>query len=89
MARYRIITELKFSKGWLHKFKKIFNLKVHTLHGEAASMNDVDVQSHRKGLAAKLCDIDPETTLNMDKNGLLFKHSQQKQISANEKKGIK
>ena len=83
------ITDLTFSKGWLHRFKTRYNLKMRTLHGEAASMSDVDVQHNRKEMAAKLCNIDPETILNMDETGLFFQAFPTKTISSNERKGVK
>lgn len=42
------VDDLQFSKGWLYRFKNRFNLKLKVLHGEANSMNDVDVSAHRK-----------------------------------------
>ncbi|KAG0144894.1 hypothetical protein CROQUDRAFT_46668, partial [Cronartium quercuum f. sp. fusiforme G11] len=37
--------EMKFSNGWMTKFKKCYNICKVTLHGEASSVNPDDVAS--------------------------------------------
>ena len=59
------VGDLQFSKGWLYRFKNRFNLKLKVLHGEANSMNDVDVSANRKKMVEKLAGIDLEVILNL------------------------
>jgi hypothetical protein len=83
------ICDLQFSNGWLYRFKNRFNLKLKVLHGEANSMNDVDVSAHREKMVKRLAEIDPEVILNMDETGLFFQAFPTKTISSSERKGIK
>ena len=83
------IEGLKFSHGWLHRFKNRYNLKMRNLHGEAASISDENVQKLRKDISDNLKEIDPECLLNMDETALFFQAFPTKTIGMKERKGIK
>ncbi|MEN2499266.1 MAG: hypothetical protein MHMPM18_005160 [Marteilia pararefringens] len=83
------ITDLKFSHGWLHRFNQRYNLKLRTLHGEAASMSDKNVEQLRIEMSDRLEQFDPEILLNMDETGLFFQAFPTRTIGSKERKGIK
>lgn len=83
------IRDLKFSNGWLYRFKNRYNLKMRVLHGEAASMTDDNVVKFRQEMLTRLEGFDPEVLLNMDETGLFFQSFPTRTISTSEKKGVK
>ncbi|CAG8731540.1 22072_t:CDS:2 [Cetraspora pellucida] len=64
------IPDLKFSQGWLYKFKKRYGLGRVKKHGEDASMDDAVVAAAIPKLKELLEEYDPKDIYNMDETGL-------------------
>ena len=67
------ISDLKFSVGWLAKFKSRYNIHAIKLHGEAASIDQQELDKARKELQTltsqyKHCDI-----FNADELAMFYK----------------
>ncbi|CAG8474641.1 4926_t:CDS:2, partial [Cetraspora pellucida] len=64
--------DLKFSPGWLFKFKKRHGLRKITKHGEAASVDDDVVAATIPKLRKTLKGYDLRDIYNMDETGLFY-----------------
>ncbi|XP_051934853.1 tigger transposable element-derived protein 1-like isoform X3 [Hippocampus zosterae] len=66
-------TEFYASKGWLHRFKKRFNLKKLPLCGEAASVEDDEYNKETFKSIIEGGGYKPEQVFNMDETALYWK----------------
>lgn len=66
--------EMKCSDGWLTKFKKRYNLRKVTLHGEASSVNPEDVESARAEILEETKKYQPCNIYNGDETGLCYRY---------------
>lgn len=60
------ITDLKFSDGWITKFKKRYHIASKKLHGESGSVDMSTVESNRALIKEKTKDYSPDDIYNAD-----------------------
>lgn len=65
--------DVKFSNGWLARFKKRNSIRHFTRHGEDASVNEETVQEALPKLRRTLDTYSWENIYNMDETGLLYR----------------
>ncbi|CAG8681177.1 20259_t:CDS:1 [Gigaspora rosea] len=66
--------DLKFSHGWLYKFKQRHGLKRITKHGEDASVDEEVIGTAIPDLRETLKDYDLKDIYNMDETGLFYRY---------------
>lgn len=64
---------LKFSNGWLARFKRRHAIRSYRRHGEAASVNEEKLQADLPRLREALNRFDWENIYNMDETGLYYR----------------
>lgn len=72
----------KGSNGWLHRFKKRFNLKLRTVSGESGGYDKDVIKEARIRISAELAKYPAEDVYNMDETALLYRNLPQKTISS-------
>jgi len=65
--------DLKFSDGWLQRFKKRFGIRSVVMHREAASAPLISMNEERETLKGLLSNYQPEDIFNADETGLFFR----------------
>ncbi|KAG0151862.1 hypothetical protein CROQUDRAFT_35912, partial [Cronartium quercuum f. sp. fusiforme G11] len=81
--------KMKFSDGWMTKFKKRYNIWKVTLHGEVSSVNPDDVASARAQLLEITKDYEPHNIYNADESGLCYHMPPNKVLATEQKAGVK
>lgn len=64
---------MNFSDGWLHNFKKRFNIWSRVLHGEAASVDPISAEKAREDLQEVTKGYSLRDIYNADETGLTYK----------------
>ena len=65
--------ELQFSHGWVTKFKKRFNIKAYTHHGEDAYVDtSSEVLKRMEEIKTIVSEYDSNDVFNMDETGLFY-----------------
>ena len=65
--------DLDFSGGWLRNFKRAYNLKMYTGHGEEGDVDMALNQPKFDAIAKQLEAFDPRDIYNCDETGLYLK----------------
>jgi hypothetical protein len=81
--------QLEFSRGWLYLFQKRNNLKSYKLHGEASSINPIDVINGRKMLLHETRMYEKHDIYNMDETAVLYNFQPRTSIANAPKAGVK
>ncbi|ETW00881.1 hypothetical protein H310_07398 [Aphanomyces invadans] len=66
------LLRLKFSNGWLHRFKTRFKLKSRRVYGEAASASERTVEDGRRSLLAVTSGYDKRDNYNLDETAYFY-----------------
>jgi Tc5 transposase DNA-binding domain/Fission yeast centromere protein N-terminal domain len=82
-------TDIKFSNGWLDRFKAHNNLRKHYIHGEAKSAPIESLPHERKYLKHKLRKYSPDDIFNADETGLFFRMTPNQTLSSHAVTGTK
>lgn len=81
--------ELKFSNGWLTRFKKRHGISLRKLHGESASVETSELNVFRAQLSAIIDNYEPCDVFNMDETGLFYRMEPSKSLGTKSLKGRK
>ena len=81
--------KIKFSNGWLSRFKDRQNLKQVICHGEAASVSPADVALARAEAQEALKGYAPCDIYNMDETGLFFSMPPDRTLASQQMSGTK
>lgn len=66
-------TDFSASKGWLHRFKSRYGIRLMKITGEKLSNDDSCVETFRKNFLEKVKDLCPSQVYNADESGLLWR----------------
>lgn len=80
---------LKFSNGWMQKFKSRHSFAQHIAHGESGSVNQQTVDQELPLLKQVLQQYKPEDIFNADETGLFFSMPPTRTISTKAVHGLK
>lgn len=64
---------MKFSAGWIDKFKKQYNIRSRLMSGEAGTVDPISAEEARKSLIEITKDYAPCDIYNADETGLMYK----------------
>eukprot|EP00300_Choanocystis_sp_HF-7_P003298 c12520_g1_i1.p1 GENE.c12520_g1_i1~~c12520_g1_i1.p1 ORF type:complete len:547 (+),score=89.49 c12520_g1_i1:163-1641(+) len=67
------VTNFKANTGWFDRFRKRFNLKSITLHGEGGDVDMNSINAKMQELRQSLAIFDADHVFNMDETGLNFR----------------
>lgn len=81
------IQDMKFSNGWIQKFKSRNLLRRFKLHGEAGSMDEAALAICRDKMQVLASDYNPRDIFNMDETGLKYTSAPQSTIGKSRKSG--
>jgi hypothetical protein len=82
LPQYSNLEPPKFSTGWLVGFKARHNIKRRKKHGEAATVDKIQLEEELKELR-KICDLYPlQDIFNMDETALNYKASPESSLSS-------
>ncbi|CAF1032660.1 unnamed protein product [Brachionus calyciflorus] len=81
------ITNFNYSDRWLAKFKERHNIFQKTLHGESASVNQIEVAKGRSQLKAITFAYSLDDVFNFDETALFYKLQPNKTLSDNAENG--
>ena len=85
----RTKVSLKACPHWIQNFKHRHRINVQTLHGEAASADEVSVHIARAMLPELLKGVDPHDIYNMDETGLNYRALPKRTLGSQPRKGCK
>jgi len=74
LPQYKNLPEPRFSAGWLHRFKKRFNIKQHNYHGEAGSVPE-QAEEEMAAIRTLSGQYMEDDIYNMDETGLFWRLS--------------
>ncbi|QRW09317.1 tigger transposable element-derived protein 6 [Ceratobasidium sp. AG-Ba] len=80
---------IKFSDGWLSKFKQRWGLKHYVFHGEAASAPVHTLDEHRRTLHQLLARYGPADRINVDETALPYRQSPTGGLASHALSGLK
>jgi Tc5 transposase DNA-binding domain len=79
---------LKFSNGWLQKFKKRHGFKKRIIHGESGDAQMEGIEELLKNIRAKINEYDKENVYNFDETGVFYRMAPDKTIAQRQIEGI-
>ena len=82
-------SDLKLSSGWLQKFKQRHNIKQHTLHGEADSVDRAALALSRIELKTLIGQYEPVDVFNFDESALFYRLPPNKTLATMKRNGKK
>lgn len=74
--------DFRCSHGWLANFKQRYGISMHTIHGEAGSVNKENIKIERSKLNELTSRYNPEDVYNLDELVLFFKMEPNKTLSS-------
>ena len=77
--------EMKYSKRWIHNFKKRHNTKEMTICRESGSVNKIDASKERENLQNFLSVYKPEEIYNFDECALFYRLHPSKTLASSSK----
>lgn len=83
------IEDFKFSEGWIQKFKKRNNISLHSVQGEAASVDMSNLEIEREKLKQLTGQYDPADIFNLDETALFYRLQPNKTLSNTKAIGTK
>ena len=82
--------ELHFSVGWVHGFKKRFDIRSFTRHGEDASAdNSTEVLARMEEIKSLVASYDRDDVFNMDETGLFYRMEPNRTLATSRLSGRK
>lgn len=87
--RLRVDAGMKFSQGWLEKFKKRHGIRGFYLHGEGGAVDESIVEEARKISKTLLSEYSLSDIYNMDETGLFYRMSPRRALATELRKGRK
>jgi hypothetical protein len=82
------VDSLKYSVGWLQKFKQRHSIKSYKKHGESADVPLENVHDGRLKLQEALQDYNPDDVYNIDESGFYFSMDPNTTLAFNKTYGI-
>lgn len=73
--------DFKASQGWVYNFKRRHGLSEIILHGEAASVDQTNLDQHRKDLKEMIALYHPDDVYNADETGLFWRMAPKRTLS--------
>jgi len=73
--------EFRASQGWVYNFKRRHGLSEIILHGEAASVDQTNLNQHRKDLQEIIALYHPDDVYNADETGLFWRMAPKRTLS--------
>lgn len=81
--------DLKFSLGWLQKFKKRWNLRVFRSHGESGDADETAIAFAMPNLQGKISQYEAKDVFNADECGLFYRMAPTQTIALERVQGRK
>jgi len=88
LPQYKNLPEPRFSAGWLHRFKKRFNIKQHNYHGEAGSVPE-QAEEEMAAIRTLSGQYMEDDIYNMDETGLFWRLSPSRGLSTQARTGVR
>jgi Tc5 transposase DNA-binding domain len=82
------VTDMKFSNGWLQKFKNRHGLKQHIIHGESGDTQIEGIEEQLKTIRAKIKEYDLDDVYNFDETGVFYRMAPGKTIAQRQIEGF-
>lgn len=79
----------KITRGWINSFKSRHGIKLRTLHGEAGSLNEIEIQQMLLEICEKISEYDPNDVFNFDETALFYRLQPNKTLSSKPMPGKK
>ena len=89
LPMYRDLPVPKFSSGWLEGFKQRHHIKRRMKHGEASSVDIIQVEEELVELRKTLAPYAPQDKYNMDESALYWKASPDRTLASEDLSGTK